>query len=203
VLALDGSVASRSAVGGIVGATGIAPTGFASTRDGGLLGLESGVGTAFRGPYSLARFAPDGRPRPDFGAGGRIAIGTAEQRLIATQVVDLPDGRIAVAGFALDESNFFRPREVFFARFASDGRADASFGSNGLVRLQRFDANYALWALRLVVQGDGSMIAFDVEHDIGRDFRMCRYAVSAGGAPMELDGRSVVALACRGSSRAG
>jgi uncharacterized delta-60 repeat protein len=81
------------------------------------------------GYFVLGRIRPDGSLDPAFGNGGlvrtSVAGGALEPRALALQ----RDGKMVVAG----ELSVSATRQAFLARFLPSGRADRSFGGDGLV----------------------------------------------------------------------
>jgi uncharacterized delta-60 repeat protein len=113
------------------------------------------AGTAAAGGFSgfaLARFGPDGRPDPGFGAGGRVrmTLGTAAGAALQ------PDGKIVVAG----TTNATGPasRHFVVARYHPDGSLDASFGFGGVVTTDLGGFLGDVVAAGVALQADGKIV---------------------------------------------
>jgi uncharacterized delta-60 repeat protein len=101
--------------------------------------------------FALVRYDTDGNLDPGFGAGGIVETdfgGEDDLHALALQ----PDGKIVVAGAALD-TTFFA-----LARYAADGSLDTAFGAAGKT-LRNVPGTFYDLALALALQADGGMIA--------------------------------------------
>jgi uncharacterized delta-60 repeat protein len=103
---------------------------------------------AVGGLEPLTRFNEDGTRDPSFGAGGVSAAPTAGANALALQ----PDGKIVVAGGEGASGPTFG-----LVRVNSDGTADTSFGTGGVVTTQIGSGNAT--ASGVAVQPDGKIVA--------------------------------------------
>ncbi|WP_155981353.1 hypothetical protein [Nocardia sp. BMG111209] len=103
---------------------------------------------------AVARFRPDGRPDPGFGAAGQLStdLGTRADRGNAAALQ--PDGKLIVAGSTRDPE---RGDEFLLIRYNPDGTPDPSFGQAGIVSTD-FGGRAAA-AHAVVVQPDGRIVA--------------------------------------------
>lgn len=123
----DGRLDPSFGDGGVVrtdlGSSGEWASSLLLQRDGGVM-VAGSSGSSF----ALVRYRADGRPDPDFGAGGVVTAGPhigSGRALVADGA-----GRLVVAGERLVVE---AQREVALARYHPDGTLDAGFGSGGLV----------------------------------------------------------------------
>jgi len=129
--------------------------------------------------FGIARFLPDGRPDPDFGTNGQVALDLDGGIDTARAVRVLADEKILVAG----EGQFFNSGgdgDLVVVRVLPDGGLDTTFGTGGIARADTgasFESGNALIVLgdgRLVVGGnDGNdfvMAAFNADGSIDADF---------------------------------
>jgi uncharacterized delta-60 repeat protein len=89
------------------------------------------AGTSFNGSdYDLAlvRFSTGGVPDAGFGAGGVVTSGIGPADDVATAILQQPDGKIVVAGYASDGTDF----DFAIARYTSGGVLDGGFGTGGV-----------------------------------------------------------------------
>jgi uncharacterized delta-60 repeat protein len=122
--------------------------------DGKILVAGSRADEFFQFSMLVLRLNPDGSLDTDFGTNGFATpeISTADD--FAQAMVVLDDGRILLAGKALDAN--FRNRPVV-VRLSNTGELDTSFGVDGVagVAVEAEDNNF--WSLAL--QSDGSIVA--------------------------------------------
>lgn len=125
--------------------------GMAFTRDGGVLVAAAvpGVGS----DVMIARLDEVGRLDEDFGSRGSVRLDLGQDERPGGLAVD-SNGRIVLAGTRASFDG--GTREVFVARFAADGAADASFGTGGLVLASPTGAGAS--ASALAVQSDGRLV---------------------------------------------
>lgn len=130
-----------------------------------------------RGPagdadFALARYLPNGRLDPTFGADGRVltnfrATETLRSSDGATSVALQADGKILAAG----GTNFGEGRRRFaLARYLPDGTPDPTFGDGGRQVVRIRDCSADERASELVVQPDGRIVV------VGDFFRTWWYA---------------------------
>ena len=89
----------------------------------------------------------------------------------AVAVAVQTDGKIVVAGYTGDHSNF---SDLAMARFNTDGSLDTSFGTNGLVK---YSIDKILIVINdLVIQPDGKIILAGTSYESGSSaFMLTRY----------------------------
>jgi len=135
------------------------------------------------GTNTLVRYNADGTLDTGFGTGGevRVAFGSGDERLHAVAVQ--PDGRIVVAGTAVDAVNLPANDDFALARLEADGTPDTGFG-NGGVAITDFNGRLDL-GYDILIQPDGAIVvagAADAVDQFGAaepDFALARYT-SAG-----------------------
>ncbi|HMH54581.1 MAG TPA: hypothetical protein VK548_30375 [Candidatus Acidoferrum sp.] len=143
------------------GQGGAAVTDFGGDADPLALGVMADgrivVAGGARGDLALARYVPDGRPDPSFGAAGKVTTdlgGLEAAYALALQ----PDGKVVVAGamaiLADRAPDSIGVRDVVFglARYTPSGELDASFGTGGGQALDFIPS-------ALVLQPDGKIVA--------------------------------------------
>ncbi|WP_457572843.1 delta-60 repeat domain-containing protein [Desulfolithobacter sp.] len=131
----DGSLDNRFGEQGVV----ITPVGngddeiaaIAVDQEGAVLVAGTVSGTAGE-VVALARYRPDGRLDPGFGARGMILSGVGRKAL-AQDLLVREDGRLLVTGSYQDG----KQTGVLLAGFLSDGQPDPDFGTRGLVMFAR------------------------------------------------------------------
>ena len=100
----------------------------------------------------LVRYRADGGVDGTFGPGGKV-ITAVGSRSGANALIQLPDGKLVVAGFASPVTG--GSSDVLLVRYHSDGQLDTSFGVNGTVSTD-FGGGDA--ATALVQQADGKLV---------------------------------------------
>ncbi len=117
-------------------------------------GTASGSGT-YNNDFMLARFNSDGSVDPSFGTGGFVSrdmFNSSDDTCNA--MVIQPDGKIVVGGSTvIDPVTTFTTYSMTLARFDTNGNADFSFGSGGVVRPANTISAYAL-----ALEGDGNIL---------------------------------------------
>ncbi|MBK6370191.1 MAG: hypothetical protein IPF64_10315, partial [Flavobacteriales bacterium] len=88
---------------------------------------NSDAGSAHSG--SLARLTTNGVLDPTFGVGGVVALNTASTTYSAAAMLRSSDGKILITGTT--GGTFSPDRELFVARYSSDGVLDPVFGTAG------------------------------------------------------------------------
>ena len=83
---------------------------------------------------ALARYLPDGMLDTSFGVGG-LATADAGADDFGSQVIQLPNGKLFVAGTVIDAGG---GRDFLLSRFHPDGGLDTSFGSSGFIKTDFF-----------------------------------------------------------------
>jgi uncharacterized delta-60 repeat protein len=85
------------------------------------------------GDFALVRFMADGPLDTTFGNGGLATVDSGDPDQ-AEQLIQLPNGKLQVAGWT-DLSGPTNPKDDFLlARFLPEGLLDISFGTGGLLR---------------------------------------------------------------------
>ena len=123
--------------------------------------------------FALARYNADGSLDTSFSDDGRatISFGNMDDYDQAVAVAVQTDGKIVVAGYTGDHSNF---SDLAMARFNTDGSLDTSFGTNGLVK---YSIDKILIVINdLVIQPDGKIILAGTSYESGSSaFMLTRY----------------------------
>jgi uncharacterized delta-60 repeat protein len=127
--------------------------------------------------FGLARYNSDGSLDTSFGNGGKVTtdfFGSLDQ---AFAVAVQPDGKIVLAGGAVNNSRFLT---IFaLARYNADGSLDATFGSGGRVTTSIGTLSEAF---DIVIQPDAKIIAAGGavvgDGSLGNDFALARYNVN-------------------------
>jgi len=156
----DGSIESNFGILGEAAAV-VAPRGVTIQGDGRIFIVGSVIDRLLPRPqrnttgFALLHYNPDGGLDTSFGSHGGVvnSFGSSAPFASADAVLQLPDGRLIVAGLAGDEnsSNFA------LARYTSDGNLDSTFGSGGQVITAIPDNRSNIVALAL--QSDGNIVA--------------------------------------------
>jgi uncharacterized delta-60 repeat protein len=115
--------------------------------------------------WALMRFKSDGNPDVTFGSGGRTFISFPHPQFFQTPVTSLllqPDGKLLVGGAVLPPEGYSStpnptPPKTALARFTATGRADPTFGTNGVSEAVAIGAPEALGLLP-----DGSILAVNI-----------------------------------------
>ena len=113
------------------------------------------AGTSTRAGISrfvVARYQPNGVLDEEFGVGGIASASTGRSSTLFAATI-ASDGKIVAAGY----SDTGSAHVVAVARFAADGKLDASFGKGGWVTAAA-GLNYAR-AFKLLIQPDGKLLA--------------------------------------------
>ena len=129
--------------------------------------------------YGLVRYLDNGSIDPTFGSAGLVAGTFAPtQRWIRT-LIEQPDGRLVVAGGAVDGE---AEADMWIGRLNTDGSFDSSFGNAGTYRVDFFGADGRDAVQALALQIDGSIVAagYAVDANGARNLVMLR--LTAAGA---------------------
>jgi uncharacterized delta-60 repeat protein len=183
---------ARLNVDGTLDTTGLAPLGWVRTDFAGgadvaksvaiqgdgkivLAGYSDQGSNATGADFALARYNTDGSPDATFGAGGKMTsdFGSSDDYIEAISIQP-NDGKLVVAG----HSSVGPTADFAFARYNTDGRLDATFGSGG-----RFTADMAGdqdYAYALALQTDGKIVAAGYSAGGNSDFAVMR--LTAAGA---------------------
>lgn len=125
--------------------------------------------------FALARYNPDGSLDPTFGAGGKAAPDLFGWIDLGRALVLQPDGKLVLAGIAIDFSRSGAGFDFALARYNADGTLDASFGAGGKT-ITDFTGG-AEDAFALALQPDGKLVAggHGGRLTTGWDFALARY----------------------------
>jgi uncharacterized delta-60 repeat protein len=131
---------------------------------------------------ALARLKPDGSPDPTFGGGdGKVLTQEFLGSLFsATDLALQPDGRIVVAGAAINRE--LTNLDFAVARYNADGTLDQTFGTGGKIKTDFFGGRDAAYAVALQ-PGLGIVLAGEATVVSPNDFALARYAPSATEPP--------------------
>ena len=120
--------------------------------------------------FAVVRYNTNGSLDTTFGTGGRVTtpIGSGYAGAYALGIQS--DGRIVVAGYYADGSNY----DFALVRYNTDGSLDTTFGTGGIVTTPMgsgYDIAYAL-----AIQSDGSILAAGSSYNGSNyDFALVRY----------------------------
>lgn len=105
------------------------------------------------GGFNLLRYNTDGSLDQDFGTAGTATINFAFPGAYPWAVTILSDGRIIAAGTLYDNLS---KADFAVAKFKSDGKADSSFGVNGIVTTGFQERNGEAYSV--LIQDDGKIV---------------------------------------------
>ncbi|MFL6273632.1 MAG: hypothetical protein ACJ74G_00360 [Blastocatellia bacterium] len=122
--------------------------------------------------FALARYNSDGSLDTGFGSGGKVTTNFFRAGDTATAIAIQPDGKIVVAGSALNDTT---GSDFALARYNNDGSLDTSFGSGGKVTTDFFGDSDE--ARTIAIQSDGKLVAAGTIGKSGTvtDFALARY----------------------------
>jgi len=121
--------------------------------------------------FALVRHNTDGSLDTNFGTGGKVTTEVGSYDDYAHSVALQPDGKIVVAGFSDNGSNF----DFAIARYNMDGSLDTSFGTGGKVTTEV--GSYDDYAYSVALQPDGKIVVAGCGGlDNGCNFSLVRYA---------------------------
>jgi uncharacterized delta-60 repeat protein len=148
------AVGSGSSANGLV----VQPNGKLVVAGSATVGVSS-PDTPLRRNLLLARLSPDGRPDATFGSGGLLTT-TVESNSSAFALLQQPDGKLVVAGTSDPAPANNQTSTAFLVRYHSDGRVDASFGTEGTVTIGRGGLGLAGTNVpgALILQPDGKLV---------------------------------------------
>jgi len=137
------------------------------------------------GDMTLSRCNPDGTADTTFGAGGKVTIVANGGPVDAMEAVAVQsDGKIVVAGHTSTPTSIFD--DFALLRFNTDGSADSSFGSGGIV-ITDF-AGSTDRAEALVIQPDGKIVVAGFATRGSVTFADSDFAVARYRSDGSLDG---------------
>jgi uncharacterized delta-60 repeat protein len=120
--------------------------------------------------FALARYTPEGKLDRSFGKEGLIITDFNGFSDRVTSSVLQPDGKIVVAGYSRDSTNW----DFALARYSKKGILDVSFGVGG--KLTTPLGPLKDFVLDIALQSDGKIIVVGyTDSDDDRDFAICRY----------------------------
>lgn len=119
---------------------------------------------------ALARYHPGGTLDTTFGTDGKVVTNISRFETSVRGVVAQPDGKIVVAGYAGNGSNY----DFAMARFLADGVLDPSFGTAGVVVTPIGPGHD--YGRSIVLQRDGRiLVAGSAYNGTNFDFALVRY----------------------------
>jgi uncharacterized delta-60 repeat protein len=158
-------------------------------RDGSVLvavRVDRRLNTLAKNDFALVRLREDGTPDPAFGVGGIAMVDIDGGWDNVSDVVELPDGRIVLAGDTYLESS---GQEAFaFVRLLSDGRLDESFGTGGkvIVSARAFGRfGECPYITQLTLMADGRIVAvggIGCPDEHGTAFKLIAIRLTADGS---------------------
>jgi uncharacterized delta-60 repeat protein len=152
------------------------------------------VAVGFANPgFAVSRFLADGDFDPSFGHDGKVTVSFNGQSAFGYGVALQPDGKILVAGKAVDGGDF----DFALARLNPDGSLDNSFSGDGKVTTG-FGGEDGAYAV--AIQSDGKIIAAGDNDDCGLfscddDFALARYTPDGElDTSFDSDGKATAGL---------
>ena len=124
---------------------------------------------ANRNEFALARFNPDGSLDNSFDTDGRVTTDFSGEADYAMAVAVQPDGKIVVAGYSYNGSNY----DFALARFTGEGNLDPSFDLDGKVITDLTTQSDRAYALVLV--GEKLLVVGEARNGSTYDFAIARY----------------------------
>jgi uncharacterized delta-60 repeat protein len=118
--------------------------------------------------FGIVRYKPDGTPDAGFGSSGIVTTDFFAHGDVANAVAVQPDGKIVVAGFAVDAAGI--NGDFALARYNANGTLDTSFGTNGLVTTDL--GSQSDDARAVAIQPDGRIV---VAGSAGEAIALARY----------------------------
>ena len=122
------------------------------------------------GNIVLARYSSDGALDAAFGLRGIVTTPIGGIKDSANAVVLQPDGKIIIAGYTWDGSDY----RFALARYASSGVLDPSFGAGGIVITSGVDGVDEL-AYAVALQTDGKIVVAGYSGIDNHSFALARY----------------------------
>jgi len=136
--------------------------------------------------FALARYNANGSLDTSFDADGKVTtrVGTGDD---SARGIALPsDGKIVVAGYSIDGSNY----DFALARYNANGSLDTSFDADGKVTTSFGSASN--YGYSVAVQSDGKMVLAGYTYNGSNDdFALVRYNAN-GSLDTSFDGDGVV-----------
>ena len=122
-------------------------------------GFAGSTGDGASRDVAVARHSPGGMLDDTFGTGGEVLVDVAGDYDFAYNVDLQPDGKLVVAGFTYDGSQY----DFLILRLNEDGTLDPSFGVGGIVTIDFDGLND--FALDSALQADGKILAAGVRNN--------------------------------------
>jgi uncharacterized delta-60 repeat protein len=122
--------------------------------------------------FATTRYNANGSLDASFGGNGRVLTAVGLSGSSATGVALQKDGKIVVAGYAVNSSG--RIYDFACLRYNADGSLDQSFGDHGLVTTDVGDGK----ASSLTVQDNKTIVAGSAYDDDNNEFAVVRYNAS-------------------------
>lgn len=116
--------------------------------------------------FALARYNADGTPDMTFGTNGLVVTDMQQNSDVANAVLVQTDGKILVAGYAHNGSNY----DFAIARYLNNGALDPTFGANGNV-LKNFGSTDFGLAMALTPSGK-ILVAGRAYNGVNSDFAL-------------------------------
>jgi uncharacterized delta-60 repeat protein len=122
-----------------------------------IVGGSSGNSTEF---FSMIRLMPNGSLDTSFGVSGKVQTLMSGQ-CRANSIAFQPDGKILLAGYALNNPNNY---DFALVRYMPNGTLDTSFGVNGIV-MTTINAFYPDVIYKVLVQNDEKIVVVGNDAD--------------------------------------
>lgn len=126
--------------------------------------------------YALARFDTNGTLDSTFGINGKVTTNFAGDGSLARRIVIQGDGKLVVAGNAMNGALALSDIDFGVARYHSDGSLDSTFGTGG--KVQTNIAGKSDLVQGLALQSDGKIVVVGrvaVDGGTNPDFGIVRY----------------------------
>jgi uncharacterized delta-60 repeat protein len=143
------------------------------------------------GTLALARYNPDGSLDDSFGNGGTVL--TPQAGVFARALLELPDGRLVVAGGTAGPGLYGETLHDSLVRYTADGSLDESFGSQG-TSLGLPGSPEALVRQpdgKLVTAGSAGLARYNADGSIDQSFAREPVVESVNDVVLQPDGKLV------------
>ena len=128
------------------------------------------AGTCGSVNFALARYNSDGTLDITFDSDGKVATDFSGLSDAGESVAIQPDGKIIVAGMALNPGSDFA-----LARYNADGTPDSSFGSNGKLTTDFSGQGDSARALAMQPDNKIVLVGITINATVGNSFALARY----------------------------
>jgi uncharacterized delta-60 repeat protein len=130
----------------------------------------------------VMRFQPSGQPDLSFGQAGKVRVPLAGGfgAIDWTEVVEQDDGRLIVAGRALNGASEFDPGRALVCRLLADGTLDDTYGSNGCTMPVFAPGSNVDAVIAAALQADGRLVLggrTEDPGDIAPDYVVARFNI--------------------------